>query len=720
MSMFKQAHNVVLSTVSKLKEENYRSSSSSKPRDFSATIPAETVDKQKEAQNAAQQIINKSPRSAKGYLTSAQLYQENDDLSTAFNVYLQGLKFVAPDDPYYSTLIREKQRVATKIKQRSQGGFYNLLPYDILYLIFGNLQYKDLLNCVRVCRRWNDFMMEWPEFWNKMSSAMPNINQSTMISLLQGQTQELRLEGPIDAGLKHDILWFLSLWENNSFIQKIYLTKIDMIMSDISLLSEAIRCMSPSLKQIEWENCTVSQVDIIRNVIPACTPGLNYLSFSRNIHPTTQTHYTYYNRNRSNNQDYIIKLYRTPEKQTTLPSTINDYSTLTYLKIDTFFNSAPGYSNYHNSDIYVYTAALIKKCPNLVHLFLDSYGTDPRNLRNCLHQAVNFCPRLKTLVIFKNASMPQTVISNVDESDYAMTTINTSTLPNDKVPSFSTTLVPNKKNHKSIYQKITDTVSIGSPTIGLHRLVFSHHNFKVQERDVIQIFRSSHASFQLLYLGYDCVTVSAAALAKLASLGCPKLRELRIATGDSNSIGGGSSKPRMETVIVQLFSACPALEAIELDDSHWNYSYLKLNESVVEAIAQNCPHLRHLYFYTSDSEFGGNLCKSFLNFVNKGNNNSSRGHNNGNRMSKWTWKEKTTGTEQEPCRLECLKVTKMDPGTAYALVKNIESLKYLYIRLWWINIIQDDKSNNENLVQEIKNILKERGGALVVDYTNNK
>ncbi|KAI9244947.1 hypothetical protein BDA99DRAFT_543817 [Phascolomyces articulosus] len=699
MSKFKQAQNVVLSTVSKLKEENYRSSSSSKPRDFSATIPAETVE-QKEAQNAAQQIINKSPRSAKGYLTSAQLYQENDDLSTAFNVYLQGLKFVAPDDPYYSTLIREKQRVATKIKQRSQGGFYNLLPYDILYLIFGNLQYKDLLNCVRVCRRWNDFMMEWPEFWNKMSSAMPNINQSTMISLLQGQTQELRLKGPIDAGLKHDILWFLSLWENNSFIQKIYLTKIDMIMSDISLLSEAIRCMSPSLKQIEWENCTVSQVDIIRNVIPACTPGLNYLSFSRNIHPTTQTHYIYYNRNRSNNQDYIIKLYRTPEKQTTLPSTINDYSTLTYLKIDTFFNSAPGYSNYHNSDIYVYTAALIKKCPNLVHLFLDSYGTDPHNLRNCLHQAVNFCPRLKTLVIFKNASMPQTIISNVDESDYAMTTINTSTLPNDKVPSFSTTLVPNKKNHKN-------TVSIGSAIIGLQRFVYS---------DRSKVFRSSHTSFQLLYLSYDGKAVNSAALAKLASLGCPKLRELRISTGDLGSmVCFGSTKPRMEKVMVQLFSVCPALEAIELDDSHWRpYSHLKLNESVVEAIAQNCPHLRHLYFYTSDSESGGRLFKSFLNFVNKGNNNSSSGHkNNGNKTSKWKWKEKTTGAEQEPCRLECLKVTKMDPWTAYTLVKNIESLKYLYIRSWWINITQDDK-------QEIEIILKERGGALVVDDTNNK
>ncbi|KAI9271834.1 hypothetical protein BDA99DRAFT_306338 [Phascolomyces articulosus] len=221
MSFFKQAHDPVLSTVSDKQKDEEASSFPKKPINFLAFTFAGTKNRKAQQQKAAQKMIKKSPTSAKGYFISAQLYQEQDDFNSALNIYLHGLKSVPLDDPYHSSLLNEKQKLLVKIKQRSQGGFYNLLPYDLLYLIFGYLDYKDLLQCARVCRRWNDFMMDWPEFWNKLKLGMPNLHQSTLLSLLHGGTQELRLEGPLDPGLKCDIFWLLSSWEDNHFIQKI-------------------------------------------------------------------------------------------------------------------------------------------------------------------------------------------------------------------------------------------------------------------------------------------------------------------------------------------------------------------------------------------------------------------------------------------------------------------------------------------------------------------
>ncbi|KAI9271747.1 hypothetical protein BDA99DRAFT_602493 [Phascolomyces articulosus] len=738
MSVFKHAHKSFFSTVSKLKE--YRSSP---PEPSGIVISGAAGMKkgksQQKQQEEAQRMIKESPTSSKGYFVSAQLYQEQDDLNAALSIYLQSLKSVPPGDLDYSLLLKEKQRLIAKLKQRSQGGFYDLLPYDVLYLIFGHLSYKELLHCARVCRRWNDFMMEWPEFWNKIALGMPNINRKTLNSLLRGQTQELRLEGPLDPGLTHDIFWLLCSWEDNHFIQKIYLRNIEMSTADIRTLGNAVRCMASSLKKIEWVNCSVKQVDIIQDIFPSCSPSLTRASFSYNkninnsVIPTIRS-----NNNCSDDTcDFRITLHLIPlGKQITSSSTFHFYSTLTYLKVDTHSSSSgddfeyisrynPG--NQEINGIYKHTAALIKKCPNLVHLFLDSYGTDdPGNIGYCFLQAIKSCPQLQTLVIFENAYMPSTVMSDIDQSEYDVITAASFPLSSKEkitAASYSTTVMSNKKTYKNIYQTITDIRSSSTVISNLRRFVFSHHYSKVDSKDVAEVFKYSHASLELLYLGYDCMSLSVTALAKLASLGCPKLREIRIGTGDYNVVGGGPSNPKISTVLVRLFSVCPALESIELDDTRWSHHYLQLNEpSVVEAIAKHCPRLRHLhffdYYYTKNGS--NELCNAFLNFVSRtGNGATSNNNNNYNGIEKRKNKERHDNNQNYSSSLECLKLDFMGHEVAYILVKNLTSLKYLQLK-WWINgTTSRSKSNNENLIQQIKDILTERGGSLVVDPRSN-
>lgn len=46
----------------------------------------------------------------------------------------------------------------------------NRLPYDILLLIFSQLELGDRIRCMRVCYTWRTLLMEWPGMWDTLST----------------------------------------------------------------------------------------------------------------------------------------------------------------------------------------------------------------------------------------------------------------------------------------------------------------------------------------------------------------------------------------------------------------------------------------------------------------------------------------------------------------------------------------------------------------------
>ncbi|KAI9271600.1 hypothetical protein BDA99DRAFT_534089 [Phascolomyces articulosus] len=706
MSFFKQAHDPVLSTVSSKQKEKEASSLSKNPINFLAFTFAGTKNRKAQQQKAAQKMIKKSPTSAKGYFISAQLYQEQDDFNSALNIYLHGLKSVPLDDPYHSSLLKEKQKLLVKIKQRCQGGFYDLLSYDLLYLIFGYLDYKDLLQCARVCRRWNDFMMDWPEFWNKLKLGMPNLHQSTLLSLLHGDTQELRLEGPLDPGLKCDIFWLLSSWEDNHFIQKIHIS-----ISDIRLLSNTARCMSATLKQIELIDCSIEhKEDIIHNLLPACSPGLTHVSFLYKSEPRLITYYPAFP---TISYQHTITLRRSPVKSqtATLKSVNINYSTLTYLKLDKYLKPLNTYNSNSKDTIIM---KLIKRCPNLVHLFLPTCDNANSHISDCIFEAIKSCPRLINLIISVNAQMPQTALSNINENEYDI--IKPPPVATFNNISSSSKTIFKKTQKKMLQLPIVGGVNTTTISTCLRRFVFVKYHWDIKPTTFTEVFKACHSSLELLYLSYDGASLGRDPLEQLASLGCPRLREFRLATGDESHIGDNNSNRPMSGIMSRLFSACPALEAIQLDDTYWGDDFLGLDGFVIETIAKKCPRLRHFCFMAGCERKNGarrSHWRSFLHFVNNKNVDkiTKKEEREGSDAEREEQQENATSTSQ----LEYLKVTEMDYETAYILIKNIVSLKYLHIK--WIQYFGEKKIDHREklrLIQEMREILMERGGLLEI------
>ncbi|KAI7849159.1 hypothetical protein BDC45DRAFT_290125 [Circinella umbellata] len=208
MVMLKQAYNSLLSTFQFSQEGGpfKRQQQSQQEQERERTI---------QAQGKAQKAIRDMPNSTRGYLELGRLYEQDNKLFKALNVYKQGLQVVSAVDPQYTQLQKEKNQVSATLAQRSRG-FHQFLPYDVLIQIFNKLDFRDMLRCTGVCQQWCNIMMEWPEFWQKMSREMPQVNRSTLDPLLRRQAQEFRLEGPLDQGLVHDMLLFLSYSDNHS------------------------------------------------------------------------------------------------------------------------------------------------------------------------------------------------------------------------------------------------------------------------------------------------------------------------------------------------------------------------------------------------------------------------------------------------------------------------------------------------------------------------
>ncbi|KAI8149093.1 hypothetical protein BJV82DRAFT_691272 [Fennellomyces sp. T-0311] len=348
----------------------------SKLRDNTNIIPYyrpgfDSIDK---AQLAAQKIIRRSPASAHGYLVSGQLYEQKNNLQAALNVYKQGLRFVPPDNAQHATLKKEKASISITLVRRST----EFLPYDILCLIFGYLEFCDLIRCSQVCQAWYDFIIHWPEFWRRLSTVIPQIQRSTIDSVVRRQIQEFRLDGPVDTQLVADILKLLTDSDNH-LLKKLIFSKLTLTMDGAKILAEAIRWTSPPVKQVEFIDCRVPDGNFLGPILEACS-SLTDVSFSQTVE-----------------SQIAGSGIPVPRKKSIIAPKFK-LSLLTSLKLSAIYLSESSTAQ---------ISGILRQCPSLIHLFLDSRA--PIHHGYCMRQALKFCPYLETLVFSKSAEMPETL-----------------------------------------------------------------------------------------------------------------------------------------------------------------------------------------------------------------------------------------------------------------------------------------------------------------------
>ncbi|KAI9245240.1 hypothetical protein BDA99DRAFT_543753 [Phascolomyces articulosus] len=440
-------------------------------------------------------------------------------------------------------------------------GFHHRLPYDVVCQIFNNLELQDLLKCARVCSVWYQLLMEWPGFWRQLSVKMPQVDKPTFDKkTMRWRIQEFRVVGPMDVDLMRDTLTFLAN-SDNYYVQKLYFRKLSLKGDqDVNLLVRVLQS-SPAVKRVEFVDCFFPKDKVFYPILTACSK-LSHVSFSK----TTLTPTTYGLKRPTKWMQLSSSSSMTiPEN----PASPIAFSHLTYLKLcfeqTELLHVATGQFSF----------GILRHCPNLIHLFLDSGGSTYQG--HCIRQAIKHCPWLKNLVISDKAVMPTTVTSSIQDTEYHITT-------------------SNFFNKNNIYHA-------APPKKGqLRRFVLTGGHVHFEREDIVSMYTKARRSLELLYLHYDGNRIGSTLLSKFAHHGTAHcLREIRLSTENMAMVS--NSEPSTAKTLAAFLSQCPSLEVLKIIDtfntrhSPTNYDYIYVDDQVLHTLADRCPLLRHLQVF---------------------------------------------------------------------------------------------------------------------------
>ncbi|KAI8144025.1 hypothetical protein BJV82DRAFT_656454 [Fennellomyces sp. T-0311] len=274
----------------------------------------------REAQSLADDLVRRAPTSAKGYLLSGKLYQQQNKLRSASSVYSAGLRLVHPTNIEYALLKLEKERVMALIAKRHNEK-PPLFPYEILNLIFHQLSLSDLLQCANVCESWYHAIVEWPDFWHK---------------IVEKQELHIVRHNPRDL----QSLLMVLLHSECHLVNALHFQDVALHSTIVPLLARVIRSISPPLTRLSFEDVDLLTYDLFGPILDASTH---------------MTHFSYKRRNQPQQPSVMMKRRKLPT-----------FRMMTVLKLSGVNNSA-------------LLTDVIQKCPNLEQLYLDSHDNIHHN-----------------------------------------------------------------------------------------------------------------------------------------------------------------------------------------------------------------------------------------------------------------------------------------------------------------------------------------------------
>lgn len=133
-------------------------------------------------------MIILQPKEPDGYLLAGKLYEKQQRYTAARAIYAHSRYLIPPTHARYDELQLRLKRIDMK-----RASFVQLLPYDVTRIIFNQLTSDELLECSNVTLSWNFFVLQWPEFWDRLIDGGYNMNPAMALSFLDvGEKEEER------------------------------------------------------------------------------------------------------------------------------------------------------------------------------------------------------------------------------------------------------------------------------------------------------------------------------------------------------------------------------------------------------------------------------------------------------------------------------------------------------------------------------------------------
>jgi tetratricopeptide (TPR) repeat protein len=198
----------------------------------------------------AKAMIRRDRSNARGYLRCGQIMRIQNDPDAAQKWYAQGLKNVKPDDRHRqalaSSLEKCQKHSVTKITRSKPCDPFTCLPSEIVSMLLGYFDYKDLLPLLRVCRPWRRFLSSLPILietidFSRASAAITLIELRTAVRRLSRSPKEIDITGLTNQARDYLMTRFRD-WAKHPSLQRVVLRPADAInISELGLHRHPLR-----------------------------------------------------------------------------------------------------------------------------------------------------------------------------------------------------------------------------------------------------------------------------------------------------------------------------------------------------------------------------------------------------------------------------------------------------------------------------------------------
>ncbi|KAG2221750.1 hypothetical protein INT45_007156 [Circinella minor] len=625
-------------------------------------------------------------KTAKEYLAYGHNYEQQNDHLSALIVYNQGLLSLTPpslsllidddekgDDSHsYLQLEKAKQKVSIILMKRIDRSRWSSFPNEIVSMIFNLLELCDLFTCANVCPEWFEFIIDSPDFWERISPEMPERTRLSLEPLLRQKTQKFQLQGPIAVHALENLFIFLAqisrtpegsfsstaFNDNRYSIQELSFEGIQMTDEVIIPFEEALKSIGPALKRVEICNCDIPDKHVFELMAQSCSSA---------------SHISYTHMGMEKN-DNTLRYFNILPHHTDIPEKPWDitFNNLTYLKVMPLTHLRDHIDlNSYRFDSLEDLSLIICRSPHLRELILDALIP----LTHGFSLALDHCPNIENIMV---------------TSDKEIEPIITTT---------TRAYCEGNNNGDDSYEDVDTKTSIATKSVtkqkGLRKLIlvkFRGINFGDKDRgNSFGIFKKHHKTLGILYL--RCY-LNSKLFIELSFFGGPNLREINL-----SFLVIGVSRKECHNAMVMLFSKCPKLEVITIDSREPGrvYSTAKVHalpggsSEVLLTMGENCPHLQYLSIRDEKFPLGYHDIESFILKAEEGG---------------------------KSCKLTYLEAS-INKENMLEIVQRLKKLKTL--------CVPDDKPDlpvkqkyTEGHKEKVREILSERGGALILDpYPTN-
>ncbi|KAI9835418.1 MAG: hypothetical protein M1819_002336 [Sarea resinae] len=120
----------------------------------------------------ARRMIQLEKACINGYLRVGKILLNMEKPEVALNVYQYGLRNVPSDDPHYELLRAMERKVASRLKPKNAKDPLSMLPLELAELIMKELDFKNIVRCLRVSKGWNMLLSSLPSLWSHLDLSI--------------------------------------------------------------------------------------------------------------------------------------------------------------------------------------------------------------------------------------------------------------------------------------------------------------------------------------------------------------------------------------------------------------------------------------------------------------------------------------------------------------------------------------------------------------------